>query len=54
MDQQPFAAGFRTLDGAAGERRVVIDARERCESGFEAGAEVAAEGALQCAGRIGK
>ena len=36
MHEQPLAAGFHGLDGAAGERGVVIDAREFGEDGFEA------------------
>src|ERR1022692_711231 len=50
MHEQPLAAGFHGIDGAAGERRVVVDAREFGEDGLEAGDGRAAERALEGAG----
>ena len=50
MHEQPLAAGFHGIDGAAGEWGIVIDAREFGEDGFEARDGLAGERAVEGAG----
>ena len=50
MHEHPLAAGFDRVHGAAGERRVVVDAREFGEDGLEAGDGLAGERAVEGAG----
>src|ERR1039458_4495244 len=45
VHEEPLAARFHGLDGASGERGVVIDARQLGEHGFEAREELSTEGA---------